>query len=200
MREWIPVSTSPKGRLARAAVQQFGARRYETVTVGDLARDADVTTGAIYHHFQSKLGLYLFVRRDVERRLLDRMEGAAASAGASALSAALAVGFDFAVDQRFLSLLSVPSPDGEDPLAQLLARLGRPAPRPIGTILAAAWRAAVQATADGAKPKTVRRALLALCVSAEAAAATSDTPGPAARRGSLPPGLESRHAQRVRPV
>ncbi len=37
---------------------------------------AEVTTGALYHHFGSKLGLYTFVRDDVERRLLDRMEGA----------------------------------------------------------------------------------------------------------------------------
>ena len=90
MREWIPVSTSPKGRLALAAVKEFGARPFEEVTVGELAAAAKVTTGALYHHFGSKLGLYAFVREDVERRLLDRMEGAiAASAPASDRSAAV---------------------------------------------------------------------------------------------------------------
>ena len=73
------VSTSPKGRLALAAVREFGGRRFDEVTVGELASAADVTTGAIYHHFGSKLGLYVFVREDVERRVLDRMEGALAA-------------------------------------------------------------------------------------------------------------------------
>ena len=62
MREWIPVSTSPKGRLALAAVTEFGARPFDEVTVAELAAAAKVTTGALYHHFGSKLGLYTFVR------------------------------------------------------------------------------------------------------------------------------------------
>ena len=66
MREWIPVSTSPKGRLALAAVREFGSRPFDEVTVGELAAAADVTTGALYHHFGSKLGLYDFVGADVE--------------------------------------------------------------------------------------------------------------------------------------
>ena len=78
MREWVPVSTSPKGRLALAAVRAFGARAFDEVTVGELAAEAGGDDGALYHHFESKLGLYVFVRQDVERRLLDRMEGAAA--------------------------------------------------------------------------------------------------------------------------
>ena len=81
MREWIPVSTSPKGRLVLAAVKEFGTRPFDEVTVAELAAAAKVTTGALYHHFGSKLGLYNFVREDVERRLLDRMEGAAAATG-----------------------------------------------------------------------------------------------------------------------
>src|SRR5918996_5150110 len=99
MRNWIPVSTSPKGRLALAAIKEFGARPFDEVAVGELAAAAQVTTGALYHHFGSKLGLYEFVRDDVEQRLLDRMEGAIAAAGdrPAAVQAALLVGFDFAV-------------------------------------------------------------------------------------------------------
>lgn len=165
MREWVPVSTSPKGRLALAAVQQFGSRRYEEVTVGELAADADVTTGALYHHFQSKLGLYVFVRRDVERRLLDRMEGAFAGAGADPLTTALVVGFDFAVRQSFVRLLSEPSPSHEDdPLSELLTRLSHPVPAPIGRVLASAWRAALSAVADGDSTEHARQALRALSI------------------------------------
>jgi len=166
MREWVPVSTSPKGRLALVAVREFGSRSFEEVTVGELAASSDVTTGALYHHFGSKLGLYVFVRRDVERRLLDRMEGAAAGAGANSLEMAMVVGFDFAVQQSFVRLLSERPPCGEDDLmADLLTRLSNPVPEPIGRVLASAWRAALSSVAEGGSMESSRRALLALSVS-----------------------------------
>jgi AcrR family transcriptional regulator len=165
MREWVPVSTSSKGRLAMSAVQAFGAQPFDEVTVGDLAAKAGVTTGALYHHFQSKLGLYLFVRRDVERRVLDRMEGAAdATAGRSAaVSAALLVGFDFAVRQDVPRLLGEP-PGGstQDPLVDFLAGLCHPTPPPVGQVIAAGWRAALLAVAEGMPAERARTALSAV--------------------------------------
>lgn len=164
MREWIPVSTSPKGRLALTAVRTFGSRAFDEVTVGELAAAAGVTTGALYHHFDSKLGLYEFVRRDVERRLLDRMEGAAsATPGRSeALAAALLVGFDFAVGQDFHRLLGEPpAGSAEDPLLELLSSL---ASVPLGRVIAAAWRAAVLSVAEGIPAEDARAALTALHV------------------------------------
>lgn len=168
MRQWIPVSTSPKGRLALEAVSQFGARPFDEVTVAELAAAADVTTGALYHHFGSKLGLYDFVREDVERRLLDRMEGAIAAAGEGSdrpatVNASLLVGFDFAVREGFLRILGDP-PAGarHDKLAELLGASTTPASRILGRVLAAAWRAALAAVADGAEPEQARAALLAL--------------------------------------
>ena len=167
MREWIPVSTSPKGRLALAAVKQFGARPFDQVTVGDLASAAEVTTGAMYHHFGSKLGLYEFVREDVERRLLDRMEGAVAAGNetdrSGAVQAALLVGFDFAVREGFLRILGAPPAGTEqDRLAELLKDSTAKASPVLGPVLAAAWRAGLVAVAEGAKPQQARAALLAL--------------------------------------
>jgi len=178
MREWIPISTSPKGRLALAAVREFGSRPFDEVTVGELATTADVTTGAIYHHFGSKLGLYTFVRADVERRLIDRMEGAVLAGGghrggasadtasadtasvSAAVSTALLVGFDFAMSQGFLHLVGPPPAETEhDHLAEMLAVATSPASPVLGPILAAAWRAAVAAVAQGAEPGVARSAL-----------------------------------------
>lgn len=187
MREWIPISTSPKGRLALAAVREFGSRPFDEVTVGQLATTADVTTGAIYHHFGSKLGLYTFVRADVERRLIDRMEGAVLAGGghrggasadtasvstasvsaaavsaaiSAAVSTALLVGFDFAVSQGFLHLVGPPPAETEhDHLAEMLAVATSPASPVLGPILAAGWRAAVAAVAQGAEPRVARSAL-----------------------------------------
>lgn len=168
VHEWIPVSTSPKGRLALAAVRQFGARAFDDVTVGQLAAAANVTTGAIYHHFGSKLALYAFVREDVEQRLLDRMEGAVAAAGddadrSAAVRAALLVGFDFAVREGFLHILGAPPAGAErDRLAEMLRATTDPASPVLGRVLAAAWRAALGAVADGSEPQQARAALLAL--------------------------------------
>lgn len=169
MRVWIPISTSPKGRLALAAAREFGSRPFAEVTVSALAEAAEVTTGAIYHHFESKLGLYQFVRSDVERRLTDRMAGAAAAAPSDStggrVSAALGVGFDFAVQARFTWLLSEP-PLGEEPdeLATQLDALFPSPPTPLGAILAAAWRAAVESAARGTEPADARAALMRIRV------------------------------------
>jgi len=167
MREWIPVSTSPKGRLALAAVTEFGTRPFDQVTVGELASAAEVTTGALYHHFGSKLGLYTLVREDVERRLLDRMEGAIAATApesdpSAAVTAALLVGFDFAVGEGFLHILDDPPRGERDQLAQLLSATAAAASPVLGRVLAAAWRAALVAVADGSEPKQARSAILAL--------------------------------------
>jgi AcrR family transcriptional regulator len=127
-----------------------------------------VTTGSLYHHFGSKVGLYTFVRAEAERRLLDRMEGAAAAAGAAdggaaAVQAALLIGFDFATDQGFMRLLGEPHPARQvDPVAELLAELSDRGRTPIAGMLAAAWRAALGAVAEGASVEAAREALAAL--------------------------------------
>jgi AcrR family transcriptional regulator len=167
MREWVPVSTSPRGRLVLAAVKEFGARPFAEVTVGELAAVAKVTTGALYHHFGSKLGLYSFVREDVERRLLDRMDGAVAAVGdeadrSAAVRAALLVGFDFAVREGFLQILGAPPAGAErDRLAEMLSASTAQASPVLGRVLAAAWRAALVAVAEGSEPQPARAALLA---------------------------------------
>jgi len=144
-------------------LKEFGAHPFDEVTVGELASAAKVTTGALYHHFGSKLGLYDFVREDVERRLLDRMEGAvAASHRSAAVTAALLVGFDFAVHEGFLRILGDPPAGAEhDRLAQMLSANTAPASPVLGRVLAAAWRAALAAVAEGADPQQARAALLA---------------------------------------
>jgi AcrR family transcriptional regulator len=167
VREWIPVSTSAKGRLALRALEDFGRRGFDGVNVADLAAAAGVTTGSLYHHFGSKIGLYGFVRAEAEQRLLDRMEGAAAARGddgsTGAVHSALLVGFDFAVSRGFLRLLGEPHPARDvDPVSDLLAEISDGGRTPIGRMLAAAWRAALLAVAEGAPPDRARAGVAAL--------------------------------------
>jgi AcrR family transcriptional regulator len=157
VHDWVPVSTSPKGRLALAAVREFGGRSFDEVTVTELATAANVTTGALYHHFGSKLGLYAFVRTEVEQRLIDRMEGALAAS--APVTAALVIGFDFAIQEGFLRILGDPPAGERDRLSELLGGVTTPV---LGRMLAAAWRAALAAVADGGDPEQARTAVTAL--------------------------------------
>ena len=144
--------------LAREALHAFGGRGFADVAVADLARAAGVTTGALYHHFGSKRGLYELVRREAQRRAVDRMEGATA-AGAG-VSDVLVVGFDYATGARLQRLLGEP-PGPHDAVASLVARqVGDTRAR----LVAAAWRAALLAAADGLDPADLRDALAALRV------------------------------------
>lgn len=157
----MPISTSPKGRLALAAVSEFGARPFGDVAVANLARAAGVTTGALYHHFGSKLGLYQFVRDDVERRLVDRLEGAFAAGGG--VADALAVAFDFAVAEQFLHLVDVPpAATAADTIAEVIG--GHVRSPLLGAVLVAAWRAAIHAVGEGASASDARAALQAIDV------------------------------------
>lgn len=161
VRDWIPTPSSPKGRLVLAALEAFGRRGYAAVSVAELAAAAETTTGPLYHHFESKLGLYAFVREDVEHRVLDRLEGALAVGGQPA--DALIVAFDYAARAGFTRMLSEPHPDGRlDPVAALLTERLDDAPAPFGAMLAAAWRAALAASANGTDADAVRAALRAL--------------------------------------
>lgn len=59
----VPAITPRKqttlSRILAAAAELFVARSYADVTVDQVAEAADVTKGAVYHHFSSKQGLYL---------------------------------------------------------------------------------------------------------------------------------------------
>jgi hypothetical protein len=118
------------------------------------------------------------VRDELEQRVLDRMEGAAAgilaargtegeehasgeSASGAALRVALLVGFDAAIKQGAARLLSEPDPrHGPDRIAALLASVGPVELPELAPLLAAAWRAALAAAAaNPSAAASVRRAL-----------------------------------------
>src|SRR5206468_3629455 len=58
-------------RIRDAAVRLFGARGYAATGIRDVARDAGVTTAALYHHMGSKQDLLLTIMRDAMHELLD---------------------------------------------------------------------------------------------------------------------------------
>jgi AcrR family transcriptional regulator len=146
--------------------------------VGALAAAADTTTGPLYHHFGSKLGLYAFVREDVERRVVDRMEGALAAGihlESGDVVAALLVAFDYVERAGFARMLAEAHPDGRpDPVAATLTAAVDGGGTPLGAMLAAAWRAGLAAYADGADAESVRAALRSLSTPARGIHAISN--------------------------
>jgi AcrR family transcriptional regulator len=166
MPDWVPVSTSARGRLTIAALDAFGNLGYDAVNVVELASRARVTTGSLYHQFGSKAGLYAFVRHDVEQRILDRMEGAAAvvdtEGPARKVRATLLVAFDYATAQGFARLLGERNPGADDdPIEAFLARLVGPRRKALAPLVAATWRAALLMVAAGTPVASARRAFAA---------------------------------------
>lgn len=166
VHEWIPTSGSARGRLVRAALVAFGVRPYDDVGVAELAAEADTTTGPLYHHFGNKLGLYTTVRDDVERRVVDRVEGFLAardSADRSAIMGALAAAFDYLVRADLAAMLAQSRPSGgQDLVVDALTQVLGSGQEPLAKVLAAAWRAALTLVVDGGDPGDARAALAAL--------------------------------------
>lgn len=162
MREWIPVPGGVKARLIAAALARFEAEGFDAAGVGDIARDAGVTTGALYHHFGSKPELFATLRGEMERRVRDRMEGAFAAVGGGrvGLAAALRIGVDAAVRFAAVRVLSDPAaPPERDVLLPTLRGLLGDAPGPAPEVLLGVYRSALAAIARGATPEEARRAL-----------------------------------------
>jgi AcrR family transcriptional regulator len=72
-------SAATRERILRAARELFAAGGYETTSNRALAEEAGLTTGAIYHYFDSKLDIYRAVHEAVQRRVYARFREAIAA-------------------------------------------------------------------------------------------------------------------------
>jgi len=81
------------------------------------------------------------------------------------------VAFDFLVDQRLARLLAEPHPDRpSDPIERYVASVADQGDVPIGSVLVAAWRAALRGVIDGVRADRARAALSAIHIEELAAA------------------------------
>lgn len=63
-----------RARILSTALQLFANRDYATVGLEEVASTAGVTRGAIYHHFESKFGLFSEVHKHVQQAIADEIE------------------------------------------------------------------------------------------------------------------------------
>jgi AcrR family transcriptional regulator len=68
-----------RAKLVAVARRLFAADGYGGTSIGDITREADVTRGALYHHFPDKQALFEAVFEQVERQTLERVAAAAAA-------------------------------------------------------------------------------------------------------------------------
>ncbi|GGA62220.1 TetR family transcriptional regulator [Pseudoclavibacter endophyticus] len=78
-------------RIADDATRLFQARGFSRVTLDDVAAAADVTRGAVYHHYGSKKGVFLAVAARLQAQVANAVTNAAEQPGLDA-NAALRAG------------------------------------------------------------------------------------------------------------
>ena len=139
--------------LVAAGRRLFGRHGFAATSVEDLARDAQVTTGALYHHFQNKTALFETVFVEVHTELLEA--SARAADGASSDLESLARGFE-----AYLDAVTEPAVQQilitDGPAVLGLARFAE-TDEPFTTIVAAMRAVGTLPVAD---PETVTRMLL----------------------------------------
>ncbi len=168
MRDDIPIPGSTRAKLIAAGIRQFSQYSYDEVDVDSVAAEAGVTTGSLYHHFQSKKAFYGVLRDDMTRRILDRMEAASESvAPEQAIKAALLAAYDGVLRIKAGKLFTEPDLRGEkDAIAHFLASQvslngNAPVTDTLGVLLVAALRAALtQALAGHTEAREALKALL----------------------------------------
>jgi AcrR family transcriptional regulator len=106
-------SEATRAALIAAARRLFAQRGYAGVGTEEIVRAANVTRGALYHHFAGKQELFRAVYEDVERELVERIAGQAMVSAQDPLQAL------HAGSQAFLDAC-------EDPAVQRIALLDAP--------------------------------------------------------------------------
>ncbi|WP_391201626.1 TetR/AcrR family transcriptional regulator [Psychrobacillus sp. L4] len=151
MKNWIPIPGSNKEKIIKVALEEFSDKGYKAVNIAELAAMADMTTGAVYHHFGSKAKLYEIIRTDMEQRVIDRMEGAASlfDQEKEALEAALVTGLNFAVKMNICKLLSEEKPyTHQDKIEEFLTTMLLKENLRLDVVVLSSWRSILKAITD----------------------------------------------------
>lgn len=75
----MSISADTRERIIRAGQKRFALHGYDKTTNKDIADEAGLTTGALYHYFDSKQNLFMAVLREEDARVLEAFEQAVAT-------------------------------------------------------------------------------------------------------------------------
>ena len=98
--------------LIDAARVRFGAAGYAATSIDDIARDARVTIGALYHHFRTKAALFEAVFEQAHGQMLEAVETRAlrSQTPADVLTAAIDGFLDALLDPASQQILIIDAP------------------------------------------------------------------------------------------
>lgn len=182
-------SEATRGKLVGAARKLFGERGYSEVGTEEVVRRAQVTRGALYHHFEDKRDLFRAVYEQVETELTERigaeLMGRAAEDPLAALLEGMETVLDLSLDPdlRQITLVDAPAVLGWAEWRRLGDRYG------LGLVIAA-LEMGMDAGALRRQP-TRPLAHVLLAAMSEAGLMIANSEDPVAARGEAKGALEA---------
>jgi len=171
-----------RAALIAAGRDLFATRGYDAVGTEDIVAAAGVTRGALYHHFQSKRGLFAAVFEAIERELVENfpLEELTGDDPFATLSSAVELFLELSLqsDLQRIALLDGPAVLGWEEWHEIEARYG------LG-LIEAGLRAAIEAGQIRDLPvEELAVTLLGALIEAALQLARADDPEAARERGA----------------
>lgn len=163
-----------RAQLLELGLELFGARAYDEVSIDDIARQAGVSKGLLYHYFGGKRAFYVETVRAAAEQLRAATEPDPELPGPQRAQAGLIGYLDFVearggsylalmrggigVDQEIVQIIEASRQTFID---RMLQGIGLQEPRPVFRIAARAWIGSVEASSlDWIEHRDVERATL----------------------------------------
>ena len=176
-------SEATRAKLVAVGIELFSERGYAAVSTEEIVDRAQVTRGALYHHFGDKRDLFRAVHEELEHRLVadigNALQESPREDPIEALEVATAAVLDVAMDRRIarVTLIDAPSVLGWEEWREIDTRYGlglaeavltaamdagriaRQPVRPLAHLLVAALGEAAIMVATAPDPKSARTAV-----------------------------------------
>lgn len=103
-----------RAQLLSLGLEAFGSRSYDDVSIDDIATQAGISKGLLYHYFTTKRGFYVEVVRDAARQLVERTQTPPDLPPLARLSVAIDAYLSF-VEERALAYVALMRGQTNDP-------------------------------------------------------------------------------------
>lgn len=147
-----------RAQLLELGLRLFSERAYDEVSIDDIAREAGVSKGLLYHYFGGKRAFYVACVAHAAEALLDRIEPSADQSEAERAGAGLEAYLRFVEERAGAYSALMRSGIGNDPevmaileaaratiVARMLEGMGLTQPRPVFRLAARSWIGQVEA-------------------------------------------------------
>ena len=147
-----------RAQLLELGLRLFSERAYDEVSIDDIAREAGVSKGLLYHYFGGKRAFYVACVANAAEELLDRIEPSAEQPEVARVWSGLDAYLCFVEERAAAYAALMRSGIGNDPevatileaaratiVARMLEGMGLSQPRPVFRLAARSWIGQVEA-------------------------------------------------------